>query len=128
MTYRPWTREDCATAARMWREMSAQDEEARAAAIGHMIARKPHTVLRRHLEFGSSFAGEGVSRAAPRAPVPPHVLAERDAIIAASPRSLTAALLGDPLPGRSALDRRPQAGPSPSLPMGWGEALRGRTV
>jgi hypothetical protein len=39
-----------------------------------------------------------------RAP-PDHVLAERDRAIAA-PRDLNAVLSGDPLPGRSALDRR----------------------
>ena len=36
---------------------------------------------------------------------PDHVIAERDAAIAA-PRELSAVAFGDPLPGRSALDRR----------------------
>jgi hypothetical protein len=37
---------------------------------------------------------------------PPAVLAERDHRMAIAPRDTTAAILGDPLPGRSALDRR----------------------
>jgi hypothetical protein len=36
---------------------------------------------------------------------PSEAFAERDAVLAGAPRSLTAALCGDPLPGRSALDR-----------------------
>ncbi len=36
---------------------------------------------------------------------PDHVIAERDAAIAA-PREMSAIAFGDPLPGRSALDRR----------------------
>jgi len=37
--------------------------------------------------------------------VPDHVLAEREQCLA-RPRDLTAAIAGDPLPGRSALDRK----------------------
>ncbi len=37
---------------------------------------------------------------------PDHVIAERDAALAAGYRDITAAQCGDPLPGRSALDRR----------------------
>jgi hypothetical protein len=37
---------------------------------------------------------------------PAAVMAERDYRMALAPRDTTAALLGDPLPGRSALDRR----------------------
>jgi hypothetical protein len=37
--------------------------------------------------------------------VPDHVLAERDRTLAQAPRDLIAAVVGDPLPGRSALDR-----------------------
>lgn len=37
---------------------------------------------------------------------PDDVLAARDRYLSLQPISLTAALLGDPLPGRSALDRR----------------------
>ncbi len=36
---------------------------------------------------------------------PDHVIAERDAAVAA-PREMSAIAFGDPLPGRSALDRR----------------------
>jgi len=36
----------------------------------------------------------------------PEMLAERDRCFALGPRDLTAALLGDPLPSRSALERR----------------------
>jgi response regulator RpfG family c-di-GMP phosphodiesterase len=38
--------------------------------------------------------------------IPDHVLAERDQRLARQPRDLTAAIVGDPLPGRSALDRK----------------------
>ena len=38
--------------------------------------------------------------------VPACVLAEREARLALSPRNLTAAIAGDPLPGMSALERR----------------------
>lgn len=38
--------------------------------------------------------------------IPAPVLAARDARLALSPRDLTAAIAGDPLPGMSALDRR----------------------
>lgn len=38
--------------------------------------------------------------------IPREVLFDRDRRMAMAPRNLTAALLGDPLPGRSALDRR----------------------
>jgi hypothetical protein len=41
----------------------------------------------------------------PRVDVPLEVLADRDARASLLPVSLTQALLGDPLPGRSALDR-----------------------
>jgi hypothetical protein len=37
---------------------------------------------------------------------PDHVLAERDQTLARAPRDLIAAIMGDPLPGRSALDRK----------------------
>lgn len=36
---------------------------------------------------------------------PPHVIAERDVCLS-QPQTLSVALLGDPAPGRSALDRR----------------------
>jgi hypothetical protein len=38
--------------------------------------------------------------------IPHDVLADRERRLSTPPRSLTAALLGDPLPGRSALDKR----------------------
>jgi hypothetical protein len=43
---------------------------------------------------------------APVVVAPDHVLAERDRTLARAPRDLTAAIAGDPLPGRSALDRK----------------------
>ena len=42
----------------------------------------------------------------PSVGVPDHVLAEREQCLARQPRDLTAAIVGDPLPGRSALDRK----------------------
>lgn len=38
--------------------------------------------------------------------IPDHVLAEREQRLALQPRDLTAAIVGDPLPGSSALDRK----------------------
>lgn len=38
--------------------------------------------------------------------IPESVLADRDARLAMEPQSITAALMGDPPPGRSALDKR----------------------
>lgn len=38
--------------------------------------------------------------------VPDHVLVEREQRLARQPRDLTAAIVGDPLPGSSALDRK----------------------
>lgn len=40
------------------------------------------------------------------APPAPEALAERDRALAAGPQSVTARVFGDPLPGRSALDRK----------------------
>jgi hypothetical protein len=37
---------------------------------------------------------------------PPHVIEERDRVFAGDRRDLTATLLGDPLPGRRAIDHR----------------------
>lgn len=45
-------------------------------------------------------------------PTPPEVLADLERRRALRPRDLTAVLLGDPLPGRSALDRGRNAAPS----------------
>ena len=42
----------------------------------------------------------------PRAPIPAVVLEDRDRRYSIPPRDLTAALLGDPIPGMSALERR----------------------
>ena len=47
-----------------------------------------------------------VQQQAPVVNVPDSVLAERAARLALSPRDLTAAIAGDPLPGMSALERR----------------------
>lgn len=47
-----------------------------------------------------------VQQPTPVVSVPESVLAERAARLALSPRDLTAAIAGDPLPGMSALERR----------------------
>ena len=49
---------------------------------------------------------EPLVQQAPVVNVPESVLAERAARLALSPRDLTAAIAGDPLPGMSALERR----------------------
>ena len=66
-----------------------------------------------HMNRSRALIGEacrGYARVVPQqAPVvniPDSVLAERAARLALSPRDLTAAIAGDPLPGRSALERR----------------------
>jgi excinuclease UvrABC helicase subunit UvrB len=48
----------------------------------------------------------GIVFEAHKARIPDAVIAERDARYSASHRDLTAAFFGDPLPGRSALDRK----------------------
>jgi hypothetical protein len=51
-------------------------------------------------------ACRGFARIVHSVAVPDHVLAEREQCLARPPRDLTAAIAGDPLPGRSALDRK----------------------
>jgi len=53
--------------------------------------------------------GEG--RVPPKLEIPPSVLADRDRRLHLRPRDVSAALCGDPLPGRSALERGPDPRP-----------------
>ena len=65
-----------------------------------------------HLNRGRALIGEAcrgharvVQQQAQVVNIPASVLAEREARLALSPRDLTAAIAGDPLPGMSALER-----------------------
>ena len=69
--------------------------------------------IARHMNRGRTLIGEVcrgyarvVQQQAPVLNIPDSVLAEREARLALSPRDLTAAIAGDPLPGMSALERR----------------------
>src|SRR5688572_19780182 len=67
--------------------------------------------IARHMDSSRALIGDvcrGHVRLQQQAPVvniPDSVLAEREARLALSPRDLTAAIAGDPLPGMSALER-----------------------
>ena len=73
--------------------------------IARDILRHGFTKRRRRLKPQKTGVDPG--NKASHAIVPPRdVLFDRDVRLTLVPRSLTAALLGDPLPGRSALDKR----------------------
>ncbi|MBZ0149131.1 MAG: helix-turn-helix domain-containing protein [Pseudorhodoplanes sp.] len=80
-----------------------------------LMRREGRTIeyIARHLGRSRGLIGEvcqGHARAihhnAQAVHIPAPVLAARDERLALSPRDLTAAIAGDPLPGLSALDRR----------------------
>jgi hypothetical protein len=78
-----------------WLTMTPEEREVR---------RALHLANRRAQE--AAVVKERVERRVASPRPSPEQLYDRDQRLALSPRSLTAALLGDPLPGRSALDRR----------------------
>lgn len=95
----PWTDEECATLFHLrdvkhWSFTRIDDHllRSRGNAAGKYQSLKKHAAKE---------AGE-----APADKAPAHVLIERAVRRALAPRDLTAAVFGDPLPGRSALDRR----------------------
>jgi hypothetical protein len=102
---RPWSAEDLALA-QLLREQKLTYSE-----IGKRIGRVPGAVRDKLIAAAEqNWRLEHGTPPAPGSPVrtidiPPEVQHERDRALAA-PRDLTAILLGDPLPGRSALDRR----------------------
>lgn len=105
--FRPWTNEEAATAARIWRELGDAPKAVKYRAIGEAIGRSAGAVEGQWKSRGPSFVGVGlvsdpvISRGGP----PAHVIEERNRAYAADV-STTAYWMGDPLPGRSALARR----------------------
>lgn len=102
MRARLWTPEECRTAARIFRETSSF------AGIARVLGRSSGAVWNRYNEHGETFVTKAqfsLVRGSPREKPDEAAIADRDAIMALDPVSTTAALLGDPLPGRSALDR-----------------------
>jgi hypothetical protein len=120
-----WTEEDVATAAALWAGLSDMLQQQRAEIVGEAIGRTYHGVLHRYNKFGDSF--DGATRgpmSAKHNRAPDHVLAERDRAIASDTRSPAAVMLGEPPPGRSALDRYTPPGPPRNIP--WADAFGSR--
>lgn len=94
---RPWTPSDLTTLKGLLAKRHSTTEIA--AIMGrsvHAVGAKRHAVLR---AAGEASAQQETLRTA-------QALAERDHRLSLPPRSLTAAMMGDPEPGRSALDQR----------------------
>jgi len=102
----PWTAEECATAARMWQELGDMTKIQKCREIGKAIGRSYLAVEFQEKVRGPTFDGIApvAERLDPRNCPPAHVLEERNRAYAGDV-SLTAAWMGDPLPGRSALER-----------------------
>jgi hypothetical protein len=104
-----WTQDEVETAARLW-EVTPGNKSEKCRAIAAALGRTSGSVVARYEARGPSFAREIIPRT-PRTAAeiragdaPPEVIAEREEAMSA-PRSLTAALFGDPPPSRSALSR-----------------------
>lgn len=67
---------------------------------------KPPTAVPKLARKAPERACRATGHSAASVTVPKDVLFERDRVMSTTPRNLTAVLCGDPLPGRSALDRR----------------------
>lgn len=95
---RPWTEEDMATARKLYAEHQNYN------AVARIMDRSPSTV-------GEWLQGLRGSRRVSRVNkeetmIPADVLADRAKRMQLAPRDLTAALMGDPLPSYSYLERR----------------------
>lgn len=108
-----WSPDESAELLRLF----AQGRPARV--IAARLKRSVHAVIAKRTHLRTA-AGEvsAADAAATRA------RAERDYRLSLPPRSLTAALMGDPEPGRSALERRKPN--KPALPLSWSRALENR--
>ena len=95
---KPWTVEEDAQLLRL------RAEGKTFLTIAHRLGRRQRSCAEHYaLLCGEPASGDyGGVRHEP----PPSILAERDACLSYGHVSLTAAICGDPLPGRSALDRR----------------------
>jgi len=83
----------------------------KAAEIAHLMGMDRLRVLRRIQNWDikgitQSLHALGIYNEGKNMKVPPEVFAERDRRLSLAPRSLTAAICGDPLPGYSAMERR----------------------
>jgi len=109
---RLWSDSEIERAARMWRANGDMPVKDKCALIGAALGRETLKVRARFYDYGPAFKPSAAGRRPLRVVDPPAVdtgrlraLAERDARAALYPASLTAAFFGDPLPGRSALDK-----------------------
>ncbi len=119
-----WTEKDIEVAARLYRQrdhkLGGQSRIFRK--IATELGRTISGVNGRFRDHGPNFTGsedgwrKKIRYANPypgqshitsfRVEIPSRVAAERDRAMELGPQSITAAMMGDPLPGRSALDRR----------------------
>lgn len=113
--WRRWTPQEIETAARLYAaNVKIFGREHTMEMIAREIGRTPTSVNCRLSVRGRTFDATSrrsfhvasVGSAGSILVVPDRVIAERDRARDLEPRDLTAALCGDPLPGRSALDRR----------------------
>lgn len=116
---KPWTEEEKRIALSMRRPDGKFNRKAIARKLGRSIIsvegflayQRMSTEGRRHRNIQRmrrkwTLQGKDVSEITRFTRPDPETLAERDWCLSRGPRDLTAALLGDPLPGRSALERR----------------------
>jgi len=115
----PWTAQDIATSARMWKELITDLEargecvlgrkDAACAAIGAALGRTPMAIKGRYRDYGVGFCSHASSYGQTDLRLDREAEQEREALLRARARQPpTAALFGDPPPGYSALDRRRQ--------------------
>jgi len=121
-----WTDEDIAAAAAMWANLPELSREQRAKVVGPAIGRSPNGVLHRFAKCGPSFDKAVIPPSNKYNRAPDHVLAARDLAIATDTRSPAAVMLGEPPPGRSALDR--YTPPSPPKHRAWADAFADKNI
>jgi hypothetical protein len=120
--YRRWTEEDCSIAATLYAaEIERGPQGPSVKFVAERLGRSFASVMQRLHERGPTFNGpqrylhRHVGRERSKTayictvhsePPPAHVISEWNRRSTLQPASLTAFLMGDPLPGTSALDRR----------------------
>lgn len=114
-TSRYWSPEEAELALKTWQSLDPQmSETQRCKIVAGVIGRSPDAIFGRRRDHGESFGvhGKPIRREKRERPptrdivVPDEVWEERDKAYERGHQSISAMLMGDPLPGRSALDRR----------------------
>jgi len=120
-----WTAAEEAIARRMWVELTGYSKIERGTIIGKEIGRTAHAVERKFRDLGG---GEGLMRGEPRKSLPGavDVFAERDRVMVQDTRPAHERLMGDPPPGRSALDR--YTPPAPPKHRAWADAFSDKNI